>query len=240
MTQTDGRCDSLGPHLTGRFVLSASAASSRLPHTGSGPPMLQWWPLPVPPPRVPVIDERTHEAQLVSAGAVCRPPELAATGPASLPPPPPLPGLPLGWRSRPGTGSLPGQGPRGLHRRAQVGRAAAAARTRCRCCFSGCSSRLLTAPPIPRPSLRFFHRAACSVQAARQCGPPPLLRLLGLAPEQAWEEREACEALCMSACLEQRTPACQQHAAAFCADAFAGPAAGGDLRPIGGGGGKKR
>ncbi|EFN51111.1 hypothetical protein CHLNCDRAFT_141467 [Chlorella variabilis] len=69
-------------------------------------------------------------------------------------------------------------------------------------------------------------RAGCSLQAARQCASPPLLRLLGLVPEQSWEEREACQQRCMDACLAQQTPACQQHAQHFCADVFAGPVAG--------------
>lgn len=70
------------------------------------------------------------------------------------------------------------------------------------------------------------------MQAARQCGPPSLLRLLGLAREPAWEQREACEQACMAACLSQRAPACQQHAQAFCAEAFKGPTAGGELQLV--------
>lgn len=70
------------------------------------------------------------------------------------------------------------------------------------------------------------------MQAARQCGPPPLLRLLGLAGQPDWEQREACQQACMAACLSQRTPACQQHAQAFCAEAFEGPAAGGELQLV--------
>lgn len=47
--------------------------------TGSG---LQFWPVPVPPPRVPVVDDRTQEAQLVGAGA-------RAAAPSQLQPLPP-------------------------------------------------------------------------------------------------------------------------------------------------------
>lgn len=64
------------------------------------------------------------------------------------------------------------------------------------------------------------------MQAARQCSPPGLLQLLGLAPQRSWEEREACQQACMAACLEQRQPECERHAVRFCAEAFAGPPAG--------------
>lgn len=78
------------------------------------------------------------------------------------------------------------------------------------------------------------------MQAARQCGTPPLLRLLGIAREPAWDQREACQQACMAACLSQRTPACQQHAQAFCAEVFEGPTAGGDLQPVKRSGSKRR
>ncbi|KAL4860228.1 hypothetical protein ACK3TF_000414 [Chlorella vulgaris] len=67
-------------------------------------------------------------------------------------------------------------------------------------------------------------RSSCSVQAVRQCTPPLLLRLLHLAPEPSWQEREACTAQHMDACLAQQLPACQQHAKLFCSEAFLSPA----------------
>lgn len=74
-------------------------------------------------------------------------------------------------------------------------------------------------------------REGCSLQAARQCSPPGLLQLLGLAPPPSWEQREACQEACMVACLEQRQPECTRHAEEFCAEAFAGAARQGQ-RPL--------
>lgn len=96
--------------------------------------------------------------------------------------------------------------------------------------------RLAIKPTFPSPSTPLLNRAACSLQATRQCAPPPLFRLLGLANEQSWEEREACQQRCMATCLQQRSPACQQHAQAFCSEAFAGPVACGELQLASGSG----
>ena len=180
------------------------------------------WPSPLPPPRVPEGSQLVRRSPACTAGGL-RSRVRFAPHTLSLSP---LPRYFL-LKSREQLSSAPVRrksktaAPRG----SGASRTAAAAAAAAAAVAATAAAR--TGPAISTHPRLHSLRAACSLQAVRQCAPPPLLSLLGLVPRRSWQEREACEEACMASCVQQQLPACERHARDFCAEAFSGLVAGG-------------